>query len=57
MVLFHNTSSEEISFDLSTCTGLRGITVSELCDFIGMGSAKLEGSILTVGPQTSVILK
>lgn len=57
VVLFHNTSSEEISFDLSTCTGLRGITVSELCDFIGMGSAKLEGSILTVGPQTSVILK
>ena len=57
VVLFHNTSSEEISFDLSTCTGLRGITVSDLCDFIGMGSAKLEGSILTVGPQTSVILK
>ena len=57
VVLFHNTSSEEIPFDLSTCTGLRGITVSELCDFIGMGSAKLEGSILTVGPQTSVILK
>ena len=30
---------------------------TEICDFIGMGQAVLEGTVLTVGPQTSVILK
>ena len=52
--LFHNTSTEEISYDLSKC---EGCSFSELCDAIGVGSAKLEGTILTVGPQTSVIVK
>lgn len=55
--LFHNTSMEEISYDLSKCAGLEGYSLTEICDFIGMGGAALEGTILTVGPQTSVILK
>ena len=52
--LFHNTSTEEISFDLSKCTDC---SFSEICDYIGMGNAELDGTILTVGPQTSVIVK
>ncbi len=52
--LFHNTSNEEISFDLSNCAGC---SFSNVCEFIGMGNARLEGNILTVGPQTSVIVK
>lgn len=52
--LIHNTSTEELTFDLS---GLDGISFTELCDVIGMGNAVLEGTILTVGPQTSVILE
>jgi glycosidase len=52
--LIHNTSTEELTFDLS---GLDGISFTELCDAIGMGNAVLEGTILTVGPQTSVILE
>jgi hypothetical protein len=28
-----------------------------MLDFIGVGTAKLEGTVLTVGPQTSVLLK
>jgi len=52
--LFHNTSTEEISYDLSKC---EGCSFSQLCDFIGMGDAKLEGTVLTLGPQTSVIVK
>ena len=52
--LFHNTSTEEMTYDLSKC---KGYSFSELCDAIGVGSAKLEGTILTVGPQTSVIVK
>lgn len=55
--LFHNTSMSEISIDLSKCSGLNGYTFSQLCDYIGVGSATLEGSILTIGGQTSVLVK
>ncbi len=52
--LFHNNGTEAISFDLSS---LEGLSFTELCDFIGAGEASLEGSVLTLAPQTSVILK
>ena len=55
--LFHNTSTAEITFDLSKCKGLEGHTLASICASIGMGSASLEGTILTIAPQTSVILK
>ena len=46
-----------MTVDLSNCTGLGGYSFTKLCDCIGVGSAKLEGTMLTIGPQTSVILK
>ena len=52
--LLHNTSTEEISYDLSK---FNEVSFSEICDFIGLGTASLEGTTLTLGPQTSVILK
>ena len=55
--LFHNNSTNEITVDLSKCTGLDGYSFTELADYIGVGSAKLNATMLTVGPQTSVILK
>ncbi len=56
--LFHNTSAtEEMSIDLSACAALSGINFVAVCDSIGVSGAKLEGTILTVGPQTSVIIK
>lgn len=55
-ILLHNNGTEEISYDLSKCKGLEGRTMEQICEAIGMGSAVLEGSVLTVGPQTSVIL-
>jgi len=57
LLLLHNTSTEELSFDLSECKGLGGHTFSKLCDAIGVGNAKLDGTVVTIGPQTSVILK
>jgi glycosidase len=57
LIIMHNTSTEEISYDLSACTDLEGYTLKELCDFIGVGNARLEGSMLVIGAQTSVILK
>jgi len=52
--LFHNVSTEEVTYDLSK---LEGYTFGELCDFVGVGTASLDGTVLTVGPQTSVIVR
>jgi len=52
--LLHNNGSEPISYDLSK---LEGCDFTAICDYIGMADATLEGSVLTVGPQTSVIIE
>lgn len=52
--IFHNTSTEALSYDLSQ---LEGYDFTQLCDVIGMSEATLEGTVLTIGPQTSVIVK
>ena len=52
--IFHNNSTEPLSFDLSE---LEGCSFTKLCDFIGVGEATLEGTILTLGPQTSAIVE
>ena len=53
----HNISTEPVTYDLSTCKGLQGIDLDELCAAIGMGSARLDGTVLTLDGQTSVILR
>jgi len=55
LLLLHNTAMEQVSYDLSQCKALEGISF-RLADHIGCGSAKLEGTTLTVDGQTSVIL-
>ena len=57
LVLLHNTSTEEISYDLSKCAELEGLDALSVCDYVGMGGAKLEGTVLTLSPQTSVIIE
>ena len=57
LAIFHNTATEEISIDLSTCKDLEGYSFTTLCDYIGVGEARLEGTVLTLSGQTSVILK
>ena len=57
LIMIHNTSSEEITYDLTACTSLSDKTSYELCDYIGMGKASLSGSTLVVSGQTTVILK
>lgn len=57
LVLLHNTSTEALTIDLAACADLEGVSIETLCDDIGIGTASLEGTVLTVGPQTSVILK
>ena len=55
--LIHNNSGETLKVDLSGCSALNGHAFAEICDAIGAGEATLEGSMLTVGPYTSVVLK
>ena len=57
VVIIHNTSTNDITYDLSRCSALKGKTIGELCDFIGVGSASLNGNLLTISGQTTVILK
>ena len=54
--LFHNTSKEQITINLSQLDGLDGHSFAKLCDSIGAGGAKLNGDKLTIDGQTSVIL-
>ena len=54
--LFHNSSDQPIVVNLSALDGLDGYSFSRLCDFVGVGSASLDGDLLIIDGQTSVIL-
>ena len=51
LYLFHNTDTAELTIDVGE------FGAASLCDSVGAGTAKLEGTTLTIGGQTSVILK
>ncbi len=54
--IFHNTSDRTLSIDLSQSLSIYDYSFTSLCDYIGQGAAVLEGTILTIDAQTSVIL-
>ena len=51
--LLHNNGTDALTFDLSK---VEGVELTQVLDFIGMGDVTLDGAILTIGPQTSVIV-
>ena len=51
--VFHNTSNSEQTLDLSLVPDVNFSTLT----FVGMNEASLEGSLLTLGPQTSAVLR
>ena len=55
LLLLHNNGLEPLQLDLSGCKELNGLSL-KLADFIGCGSAKLEGTVLTLDGQTSAVL-
>lgn len=57
LILLHNTSNTQISYDLSGCKDLSGSNFSKICDYIGVSDAKLDGTVLIIGPHTSVLIK
>ena len=54
--IFHNTSASEITIDLSACSGIDGHTFSKVSEALG-GTATIANNVLTIAPQTSVILQ
>lgn len=56
VILLHNTNDKQTEVDLSVCGDIDPSKL-KVADFIGQGEAKLSGTTLTLGPQTSVILK
>lgn len=58
IVLLHNTSAvDTLSVDLASLSALDGVKLSKIGDHIGQGKATLKGTILTLEPQTSVVIK
>ena len=56
--VFHNTSTEKITIDVTELEGLDTWNANaEVADFIGAGKAKLDGCMLTVDGMTSVIIQ
>ena len=55
-VLLHNTSTEEIVIDLSSCSDFPA-ELKKIAAYIGQGEASLKGTTLTLGPQTSVLIQ
>ena len=54
LLCFTSCQKKEVTVDLSK---LPQITISQLVAFVGVGTASLEGSTLTIAGQTSVILR
>ena len=58
MMILHNTSATEtVTIDLKSLSALSGYTSFELLDFVGVNSASISGTTLTLGAQTTVIFK
>ncbi len=64
VIILHNTSATEtVTFDLKTLTSnnsskiLSGYSSFEILDYVGVNGATISGTTLTLGPQTTVIIK
>ena len=55
--IFHNTSLEPITIDLTGCSGIDGHSFAEVLDFVGEGTATIENNVLTLEGFTTVILR
>ncbi len=55
VAVFHNTTTETVQIDLASLD--LGVELETLAAYAGVGSATLEGSILTLEGQTSAVLR
>ncbi len=56
IVVIHNVSVNEEEIDLAQIAKLSGCSVEKVLDSIGIGQARLQGTKLTLGGQTSAVL-
>ena len=54
VAVLHNPTTEEVVVDLSAITD---VPLTVLAAYVGLGKATLEGTTLTIGAQTSVVLR
>ncbi len=54
VAVLHNSTTETVTIDLAQVTD---VPLSTITAFAGAGSAKLEGTVLTIEAQTSVVLR
>jgi glycosidase len=54
VAVIHNTQLEAVTIDISKCSE---ITAMAIAAYVGVGSATLEGTMLTIEAQTSVVLR
>ena len=54
VMVLHNTTTDEMKVDLAK---LSGPEMTQISAVVGLGSARLEGTVLIMDAQTSVILK
>lgn len=54
VAVFHNSTTETVQIDLAAVTDL---PLTQISAWVGMGDATLEGTILTISGQTSVVLR
>ena len=63
VIILHNTSATEtVTFDLKKLTSegtspISGYSSFSILDYVGVNGASISGTTLTLGPQTTVILK
>ena len=58
MMILHNTSpTETVTINLKTLSALSGYSSFELLAYVGVNNATIEGTTLTLGPQTTVVFK
>ena len=55
VAVLHNTTTEAVTIDLAELDC--DVSLTQLVAYAGLGEATLEGTVLTLGPQTSVVLK
>jgi hypothetical protein len=59
LIILHNTSATEtVTVNLNSLSGLKdkGLSAYEILDYLGVSDATIEGTTLTLGPQTTVIV-
>lgn len=57
LVVLHNNSTEQLQVDLNQCQGLQDLTLTQVCEVIGVGKVSMTDGVLTIDGMTSVVIR